>query len=64
MALALDGVKLVEAFDRDFAMVGVNAIHGREIASLAGATAVEDTPDRAVILATLQAIDRWVRGRI
>ncbi len=64
VALALDGVKMVEAFDRNFAMVGVNAIHGREIVSLAGASAVEDTPDRAVILATLQATDRWVRGRL
>jgi hypothetical protein len=64
VALALDGVKIVEAFDRKLALVGVNAIHGREIAALAGASAVEDTSDRAVILAALQATDRWVRGRM
>ena len=64
VTLALDGVTVVEAFDRKYVLVGVNAILEREIASLAGASAVQDTSDRAVILATLQAIDRWVRGRL
>jgi hypothetical protein len=64
VTLALDGVTVVEAFDRRYVLVGVNAIQDREIASLAGASAVEDTSDRAVILATLQAVDRWVRGRL
>ena len=63
-ALALDGVKLVEALDRKYVLVGVNAIYDRDIAALAGASAVEDTTEKAVILATLQATDRWVRGRI
>jgi hypothetical protein len=64
VTLALDGVTVVEAFDRKYVLVGVNAIQEREIASLAGASAVQDTSDRAVILATLQATDRWVRGRL
>ena len=64
VTLALDGVTVVEAFDRKYVLVGVNAICDREIASLAGASAAEDTSDRAVILATLQATDRWVRGRL
>ncbi len=64
VALGLDGVKVVEAFDRNYVLVGVNAIHDREIVSLAGATVVAHTLDRAAILATLQATDRWVRGRI
>ena len=64
VTLALDGVKMVEAFDRSYVLVGVNAILMREVAGLAGASAVEDTAERAVILATLQAIDRWVRGRL
>jgi hypothetical protein len=64
VSLTLDGVKVVEALDRDYVLVGVNAIHDREITALAGASAVEDTPDRAVVLATLQATDRWARGRL
>ena len=64
IALALDGVRTVDAFDRTYALVGVHAIGGREIVRLSGASVVDGPPDRAVILATLQATDRWVRGRI
>lgn len=64
LALSLDGVKLVDAFDRQYMLVAVHAIHGRSITGLAGAATIEDTPDRAVVLATLQATDRWVRGHV
>ena len=64
VALSVDGVKTIEAFDGEFVLVAIHAIHGRSITALAGAAAVEDTADRAVILGTLQAADRWVRGRI
>ena len=64
VTLALDGVKELEAFDRSYILVGVNAIHGRDVATLAGASSVETNPERAAILATLQAAHRWVCGRI
>ncbi len=64
LTLSVDGVKAVEAFDGQFVLVAIHAIYGRSITALAGAAAVEDTADRAVILGTLQAADRWVRGRI
>lgn len=64
VALSVDGVRTVDAFDGQFILVAIHAIHGRSITALAGAAAVEDTADRAVILGTLQAADRWVRGRI
>lgn len=64
VALSVDGVKLVSAFDAQFALVAIHAIHGRSVTALAGAAAVEDTADKAVILGTLQATDRWVRGRV
>ena len=64
VALSVDGVKPIEAFDGQFVLVAIHAIHGRSITALAGAAAVEDTADKAVILGTLQAADRWVRGRI
>ncbi|MDX1568727.1 MAG: hypothetical protein R3223_13050 [Longimicrobiales bacterium] len=63
-ALALDGVKLVDAFDRSYVLVGVHAIHGRDVKRLSGAAPHDDVIERAVILATLQATDRWVRGRL
>lgn len=63
-ALALDGVKVTEAFDRSYVLVGVHAIHGREAKVLCGSAPVDDVVERAVVLATLQAADRWVRGRL
>lgn len=63
-ALALDGVKVTKAFDRSYVLVGVHAIHGREAKVLCGSAPVDDVVERAVVLATLQAADRWVRGRL
>ena len=63
LSLVLDGVKAVEAFDRKYALVAVNAFQGRQMTSLSGTASIEDSPDKAVILATLQATCRWVRGR-
>jgi len=64
VALSLDGVKLLEAFENEFVLVSVNAISGRDILSLSGSTLVGRNLERAVVLATLQATDRWVRGKI
>jgi hypothetical protein len=63
ITLSLDGVKVIEAFEHSFALVAVHAIGGREVMRLAGAAQVNGPPDRAVIMATLQATDRWVRGK-
>jgi hypothetical protein len=60
--LALDGVKIVEAFDKKFVLVAVHAIAGRDVSRLAGTHVADESTDRAAILATLQATDRWVRG--
>jgi hypothetical protein len=60
--LSLDGVKMVDAFDRRFVLVAVHAIAGRDVSRLAGTHVADESTDRAAILATLQATDRWVRG--
>ncbi|MDX1645556.1 MAG: hypothetical protein R3304_00325 [Longimicrobiales bacterium] len=64
LTLSLDGVRLVDAFERKFVLVAVHAIAGRDVARLAGTTIADESPDRATILATLQATDRWVRGLV
>lgn len=64
MALTLDGLKVVDALDRDFVLVAVHATDARGTTPLTGATTMTDNADRSVILATLQATDRWVRGRM
>jgi len=61
-SLSLDGVKLIEAFDRRFVLVAVHAMSGRNLSRLAGTNVADESLDRAAILATLQATDRWVRG--
>jgi hypothetical protein len=60
--LSLDGVKIIEAFDRKFVLVAVHAMSGRNHSRLAGTNVADESLDRAAILATLQATDRWVRG--
>jgi len=61
-ALDLDGVEEIEAFGRPYVLVAVHALHGRDVTPLAGTSPIGESRDRAVILATLQATDRWVRG--
>jgi hypothetical protein len=61
-ALDLDGVEEIEAFGRPYVLVGVHALNGRDVTPLSGTSPVGESRDRAVILATLQATDRWVRG--
>ena len=62
--LTLDGVKVFDAFDRSYVLVSVHALSGRQVTHLSGTAQVDDTPDKAVIMASLQATDRWVRGRL
>lgn len=62
--LTLDGVRITEAFDRDYVLVAVHAMTGRHVTPLTGSAVIDDTPDKAVIMAVLQATDRWVRGRL
>lgn len=64
VTLALDGVRVIDAFERKFVLVAVHAISGRDVARLAGTTVTDESTDRAAILATLQATDRWVRGLV
>ena len=60
--LSLDGVKVIDAFERKFVLVAVHAMSGRNLSRLAGTNVADESLDRAAILATLQATDRWVRG--
>jgi len=64
VALALDGVKVLTAFDRRYVLVGVHALHGREVVVLSGSAPADDELEKSVIMASLQATDRWVRGRL
>jgi hypothetical protein len=62
LVLGLDGVKTVDAFDRRYVLVAIHAIAGGQMMALSGSALVDESVDKAAILATLQATDRWVRG--
>lgn len=59
-ALSLDGVKLIDAFDRQFAFVAVSARVGRETSLLTGSCEVREGAETASVLAVLDATNRWV----
>ena len=59
-ALALDGVRLIEAFDREFVFVGVTARLARTSALLTGSCEVRDSAETAAVLAVLDATNRWI----
>ena len=58
--LALDGCKVIDAFDREFVFVGVTARVGRETMLLTGSCEIRDSPETAAVLAVLDATNRWI----
>src|SRR5688500_2257526 len=58
--LARDGCKLIDAFDREFVIVGLTARWGRESAFLSGTCEIKDSPETASVLAVLDATNRWI----
>lgn len=58
--LALEGTKLVEAFDREFVFVGIKARIGRETVLLTGSCEVRESAETASVLAVLDATNRWL----
>ena len=62
--LALDGCKLIDAFEREFVFVGVTARVDRESTLLTGSCEIRDSAETASVLAVLDATNRWVgKGR-
>ena len=59
-AFAIEGCKVVQAFDRELMLVGISARVGRETALLTGSCEIKDNPETASVLAVLDATNRWV----
>lgn len=59
-ALALDGVRLIEAFDREFVFVAVTARLPRSSALLTGSCEIRESAETASVLAVLDATNRWI----
>jgi hypothetical protein len=62
-SIALEGAKIVEAFDREFAFVAVHGLGGRESLLLSGTAEIKESAERAAIFAVLDATNRWTDAR-
>ena len=55
----LEGVRVVEAFDRKLVLAGVHGVGGRTSRLLVGSAEVKESPEQAAVLAVLDATNRW-----
>lgn len=58
-ALVLDGVRVVDLFDRRLVVVGVRGLVNRSEAPLVGSCYVRTSTEEAAALAALRASERW-----
>jgi hypothetical protein len=58
--LALEGSRVIEAFDRQFVFAGVTAREGRDHILMTGSAEVRDSAETASVLAVLGATNRWL----
>jgi hypothetical protein len=62
-SIALEGAKIVEAFDREFAFVAVQGLGGRETILMTGTSEIKESAERAAVFAVLDATNRWTEAR-
>jgi len=62
-SVALEGAKIIEAFDRQFVMAAVQGLGGRDSVLLIGTAEVKESAERAAVFAVLDATNRWVQAR-
>ncbi len=59
-SVALEGAKLMDAFDREFVFVSISARIGREMVVLTGSCEVRESAETSAVLAVLDATNRWL----
>jgi len=59
----LEGARLVEAFDAQLVMVGVQTLEQRGSQLVLGTAEVREGVERAAVLAVLDATNRWIQAR-
>lgn len=62
-SVALEGAKIVDAFDREFVLVAVQGLGGRETKLLTGTAEIKESAERAAVFAVLDATNRWAEQR-
>jgi hypothetical protein len=58
-SMLLEGARVVQALDREVVFATVQAINGRDTVLLTGTAEVRHSPERAAVLAVLDATNRW-----
>jgi hypothetical protein len=62
-SVALEGAKIVDGFDREFAFVAVQGLGGREMILMTGTSEIKESAERAAVFAVLDATNRWTEAR-
>jgi hypothetical protein len=62
-SIALEGAKIVEGFDREFAFVAVQGLGGRDTTLMTGTSEIKESGERAAVFAVLDATNRWTEAR-
>ncbi len=57
--VVLEGVRVVDAFDRKMVLAGVHGVGGRSSQLLVGTCEVKENVEQAAVLAVLDATNRW-----
>jgi hypothetical protein len=57
--VVLEGVRVVEAFDRKICLAAVHGVGGRSSTLLVGTCEVKESAEQAAVLAVLDATNRW-----
>jgi hypothetical protein len=60
----LEGVTIVEALGRRYVLTSLQAGTRPRVTNLSGLAVIDRSIGESVVLATLRAADRWVRGRL
>ncbi len=62
-SLALEGVRMVEEFDREFVFIVAQGLSGRETVLLTGTAEIRESAERAAVFAVMDATNRWANLR-
>lgn len=62
-SIALEGAKIVDAFDREFVFVAVQGLGGRDTLLLTGTAQIKESAERSAVFAVLDATNRWTEMR-
>lgn len=62
-SLVLDAVKVLQIHERTLVLATVQAVNGRDPLVLVGTAEIRGNPERAAVLAVLDATNRWAEAR-